>query len=302
MSAVSRIHSLEKKYSMEDFYKQIGRSRQAYLQQRKRNESNFRLEEHLIRLVKQMREDHPRMGSRTMYHTLKELGFWIPIGITNFEELLSSSELTVGTAKSRSPRTSDGLGKRNYPNLTNGLIINSINQLLVGDITYFWVGNRWCYIFVLKDVYSQRVISMIPSEDMKATNALANLHELVELRGSSCLKGCIFHSDNGSQYESFLFTNELERLGMKISRSATCSQNGSSEQCNHIIKNMYLEHFGIRSYEDLVENCKRVQYLVNYERTIKQLGNISADKFESQITTLKPNQRPIKTMYDFSTK
>lgn len=152
---------------------------------------------------------------------------------------------------------------------------------------------------MLKDVYSQRVISMIPSENMKAENAVLNLNELIKLRGESCLQGCIFHSDNESQYEASIFKKELERLGMKISRSKTCSQNGSSEQCNHIIKNMYLEHCGIRSYKDLVENCKRVQYLLNYERTIKQLGDISADKFERQITTLKPNERPQKTMYDF---
>jgi len=300
LSAVSVIRSLVKNYSMEDLYKQIGKSRQSYEQQRKRNVANLKIEEQMIGLVKQMRQDHPRMGSRTMYHTLNELGFVVPLGITRFEQLVSRSKLTVGTAKSRSPRTSDGLGKRNYPNLTNGLSINNINQLIVGDITYFWVSSRWCYIFVLKDVYSQRVISMIPSEDMRAYHALANLNELVELRGEACLRDCIFHSDNGSQYESTMFTKELNRLDMQISRSAICSQNGSSEQCNHIIKNMYLEHFGIRSYEDLVQNCKRVQYLVNYERTIEQLGNISADKFEQQITVLNQNQRPIKTLYDFN--
>lgn len=285
---------------MEDFYKLIGRSRQSYEQQRKRNEANLKVEEHLISLVKQMRQDHPRMGSRTMYHTLDELGFKVPIGITRFEQLLSRSEMTVGTAKSRSPRTSDGLGKRNYRNLTNGLSINNINQLIVGDITYFWVASRWCYIFVLKDVYSQRVISMIPSENLKAHNALANLNELVALRGENSLKDCIFHSDNGSQYESAAFTKELDRLNMQISRSEICAQNGSIEQCNHIIKNMYLEHLGIRSYEDLVHNCKKVQHLINYERTIEQLGNISSDKFEQQIKLLNKKERPIKTMYDFT--
>lgn len=256
----------------------------------------------MIRIVKNKRIDHPKMGSRTLYHTIKESGIDIPIGINNFERLLSRSNLTVGIAKSRSPKTSDGLGKRSYSNLTNKMTLNNINQLIVGDITYFWVGNRWYYIFVLKDVYSQRVISMIPSKNMKAENVLANLKELKTLRGESCLKGCVFHSDNGSQYEATVFTNELKRLEMEISRSTTCKENGSCEQCNHIIKNMYLEHQGIQSFDDLVNSCKRVQYLVNYERTIKQLGNISADKFERQIALLTPNQRPKKTMWDFNHK
>jgi len=298
--AVLQIQRLEKSYSMEKLYKVIGKTRQAYIQHRKRKESTTRLEQQLISLVKQTRENHPRMGSRVMYHTLRELGCWVPYGVTKFEELLSKRDLTVGTAKSRSPRTSDGLGKRNYENLTNGLTINNINQLIVGDITYFRVGIEWCYIFVLKDVYSQRVISMIPSQDMKAVNALANLKELVSIRGESNLKGCIFHSDNGSQYDSLAFTTELNRLGIRISRSATCSQNGSSEQCNHIIKNMYLEHLGIRNYKDLVRSCKKVKHLLNTERTVHQLGNISVDKFEKQISALKSNQRPLKRLYDFS--
>ena len=285
---------------MESLYREIGKSRQSYLQQQKREARRKRAEKYLIRLVKQMREGHPRMGSRTMYYTLLGLGYWVPYGVTKFEELLSRSELTVGTAKSRSPKTSDGLGKRSYDNLTNGLSINDINQLLVADITYFRVVNEWCYIFVLKDVYSQRVVSMIPSRDMKASNALFNLKELVALRGESDLEGCILHSDNGSQYESLVFTGELRRLKMKISRSATCSQNGSVEQSNHIIKNMYLEHCGIRSFDDLQKYSGSVQYRLNNERAVKQLGYITVDKFEKQLTVLTPEQRVIKTMYDFS--
>ncbi|MBK9023482.1 MAG: hypothetical protein IPL69_05790 [Saprospiraceae bacterium] len=41
-----------------------------------------------------------------------------------------------------STKTSDGKGKKTYPNLTNGLVLNGINQLIVGDITYYMVDGK----------------------------------------------------------------------------------------------------------------------------------------------------------------
>ena len=85
MRAVLQIQRLEKSYSMEKLYKVIGKTRQAYIQHRKRNESTARIEQRVINLVKQTRESHPRMDSRVMYHTLMELGYWVPYGVTKFE-------------------------------------------------------------------------------------------------------------------------------------------------------------------------------------------------------------------------
>ena len=299
MSAVANIYSLEKRYSMERFYSVIGRTRQSYHKAIVSQSIKMQRDQDIIDQVLIFRTRHPRMGSRALYYTMIQAGIDLSIGVNTFEKLLSRRNLTVGTAKRSSPQTSDGLGRRNYPNMASGLVLNDINQLIAADITYFWVDFKWCYLFILKDVYSQRIISLVPSENMKASNAIQTLTDLKRLRGKEALKDCVHHSDNGSQYDDKRYKAILCKLNMKISRARSCEENGSLEQTNHIVKNMYLKHFGVTTFKELKAACKKVKYLMNEERAVKQLGNNKVSNFEKALHQIPLNERKHKTMHDF---
>jgi len=289
-----------KKYSLDELYKLIGRSRQQYHQQAKRNASQKVVSTSIISEVIKWRKKHSSMGGRVMYRSLEASGIDIPIGINKFEKLLSVNNLTANKVGKYGPKTSDGKGKRAYPNLTNNLIVNDINQLIVGDITFFWVENKWHYIFTLKDVYSQRILSLYPSKQMKAKDGIQCLLEFEKLRGRRKIKNTIHHTDNGSQYESLIYKKELKRLKLKISRSEICQQNGSAEQLNYIIKNMYLNKWNIRTFKELVEACKELKYINNHERAIKQLKYLTPVNYEKEIQNTPREKRISKKMHDFS--
>lgn len=291
--------SLEIKISMELLYKTIGKSRQDFHQTKKRQIKREYEVSAIIDLVKNWRINHPRMGSRILYYSMIEKGINFPVGVNKFEKILSENGLTVGRINRSGPYTSDGKGKGGHPNLTNGLVLTGINQLVVADITYQWVQSRWYYLFTLKDVYSQRLISLIPSTNMKAENVKQTLLELKTTRGKDSLEGCIHHSDNGSQYESKECLDTLSDLKMHVSRAEMCQQNGSAEQINHIIKNMYLKHMGIATFGDLEKACRRVKYLMNQERSISQLGNVTVANFEKSLQQIPQENRIKKRMYDF---
>lgn len=299
---VDKLISGERDYSMENFYEVVGGSRQNYHIRKERLVKRREREKRVLEEVGLWRQEHPRMGSRTMYYSMKRAGIALPLGVTAFEQLLSSKGLTVGSDKNRFPRTSDGKGKGRYTNLTNGLVLTDINQLVSTDITYFWVAQRWCYLFVLKDVYSQHLLALIPSQNMDGENAISMLNEMEKVRQASSLKGCILHSDNGSQFNGKEFLAKLEGLEMQVSRAYSCEENGSCEQMNHIIKNMYLRHFGIHTFEELVVACKKTRRLMNEKRSVKQLGYRTVEDFEQYIRLLEPNERPRKELYDFSEK
>ena len=285
---------------MERFYEVLGGSRQNFHQRMSRFRKKTEVERRIIEEVRLWRQDHPGMGSRTMYQSMKGAGIGVPIGVTAFENLMAKHGLTMGKMKRSFPQTSDGKGKGNYPNLTNGLVLDDINQLVSTDITYFWVTDRWCYLFVLKDVYSQNLLSLLPSRDMNGDNAVRILEELEKTRGPGDLEGCIHHSDNGSQFDSSKVLAHLQRLKMRVSRADSCEQNGSCEQMNHIVKNMYLRHFGIRNFDDLVTACRKTKRLMNEQRAVKQLGYRTVQAFEQYILRLDPGQRPKRELYDFS--
>lgn len=287
-------------YSMESLYRFLNTSRQWYAQYNLRQYDKITLEKNIVSHVKQWRKHHPKMGSRQMYFSLTNLGINLPVGINKFENIVSKYHLGAGTAKRFRPLTSDGKGKGNYPNLTNGLIINDINCLIVGDITYFDIKGKWFYIFTLKDVYSQYILSLIAADTLEELHAIAALKHVVNIRGTRAIKGCIHHSDNGSQYNGNSYKIQLSELEMKISRADSCQQNGSAEQLNHIIKNMYLNHWSISSFRELKQACKELQYLNNHQRVINQLGQRTPVDFENYIKTVSVDQRPKKQMYDFN--
>lgn len=293
---------MERNYSMEILYKHIGKTRQAIYSANQRFKKQQNTEKSLLSLVRYWRDSHPQMGARVLYHTLKNKGVAIPIGINAFENLLSKNGLQAQMLKRFVPLTSDGKGKSNYPNLTNGLVLNNVYQLIVADITYFWLCDRWAHLFVVKDVYSQRLLGLYPSWDMKAESAIKALNQALSTQPKERFVNCIHHSDNGSQYHSKRYRKLLDSYQIKISRAKSCKENGSCEQMHHIIKNMYLRHFAPNSMEALIKACQKVKRLLNNERAIAALGYKTVKDFESKISMMNPNKRPKKELYDFNQK
>lgn len=291
--------SRERPYSNEYLHSVLGTSRQSLWSSEKRFAASAVKVATVKALVVDWRVDHPGMGSREMYHGLKNKGTPAPVGINKFEDIVFSLGLLAGRPKTRRPRGSDGKGKKDHPNLASGLELVDINKLLVGDITYIDIGHKWHYIFTLKDVYSQRILALVPSQDMKAANVLACIKEAIKARGKKALRGCIFHTDNGSQYEAGEVLALIDDLGMVVSRAGDCQQNGSAEQLNNLVKNQYLEHWSPRTFLELEKACRKLMRVHNNERAIPQLGNISPVEFERRLASIPLDQRPIKKMHAF---
>ncbi len=157
---IANLQQRERTYSMEAIYTELNYSRQAFWKHNQKQSERLKEEEEIINQVLKWRKGHPRVGSRSLYYTMKNNGCELEIGVNKFERLLSSHGLTVGKIKSRIPKTSDGLGKGYYTNLANGMVLTDINQLIVGDITQYWLDGRWYYIFLLKDVSRKDVLGL----------------------------------------------------------------------------------------------------------------------------------------------
>lgn len=294
-------HTFNGQFTKQHMFDSLSISRQSFHQHKKVQHAKLVQENLLIALVLKWRIKHPRMGARALYKTIQNAGqgAQLTIGINKFEQLLSRYHLNVKKCKSFVPRTTDSKGSKYYPNLIDALKVNEINRVIVADITYYWLGKRWSYIFGFKDVYSQRILALIPSLNLEAENAVQGLKQIVRQRTKAALTNCIFHSDNGSQYEATTFIEQLNDLDMKISRAETCQQNGSAEQLNNLVKNMYLIPWQIHTFNQLKRACKKLMKLNNQERAIHQLGYRSPLQFEQWIQTIPADQRPIKKLFKF---
>jgi transposase InsO family protein len=82
---------------------------------------------------------------------------------------------------------------------------------------YIWTHEGGLYLAVVLDLYSRRVIGWAVSNRMKKELAIRALDMAVALRKPP--KGCIHHSDRGSQYCSHKYQKRLHQYGFEISMS-----------------------------------------------------------------------------------
>ena len=94
----------------------------------------------------------------------------------------------------------------------------AINQVWASDITYVRVSARFCYICVVMDLFSRKILAYKVSTRIDTKLVLDTFRDAYSKRG--CPTGVMFHSDQGSQYTSLDFRKELDRVNFVQSFSA----------------------------------------------------------------------------------
>ena len=86
------------------------------------------------------------------------------------------------------------------------------NQVWVADITYIAIAAGFVYMAAILDAWSRRVVRYAISRSIDARLAVAALKAAIRARRPP--KGCIHHSDRGSQYASEVYRGLLTDHGL----------------------------------------------------------------------------------------
>jgi len=107
------------------------------------------------------------------------------------------------------------------------------------DITYIRTVNGFCYLALITDVYSRKIVGFDVSNTLELTGSLRALK--LALRRSSNIEGIIHHSDRGVQYCSNQYVNELKKKNIRISMTEEkhCYENAIAERVNCILKDEF---------------------------------------------------------------
>ena len=123
------------------------------------------------------------------------------------------------------------------PNMLNrDFAAGQPNQKWAGDISNIWTREGWLYLAVILDLHPRRVVGWAVSNRMKRNLAIRALRMAIAFRSPP--KGCIHHTDRGSQ---FCFHNNqkiLRQHGFKASMSGkgNCYDNAAVETFFKTIK------------------------------------------------------------------
>lgn len=272
--------------SMRPFYKLYDMTRQGYHQGLKRSEDEQALMDILREEIYSYRCNKDRLaGSRSLFYNLS-IKERYSIGITKFEQLLSRYDLSLQPLRIRVVTTQSCRQSWNYKNLINGLVLNGLNQLVVGDITYISLGKDRYYLFCLTDVFTMRIVGHSISNRMRKEEAIVCLDMFIKLRKRKNLQGCIHHTDGGGQYFSGKYLTKLgSELSVSVARS--CLENGLAEQKNGFIKHHLIPTMNLNSSKSISSEMSRVIDFYNSERKQAVLGWRSPIEFEKHLMTTK---------------
>jgi hypothetical protein len=98
-----------------------------------------------------------------------------------------------------------------FPDRARDLVVDGPNQLWVADITYIAITAGFVYLAAILDAWSRRVVGYAISRSIDARLAAAALKAAIRVRRPP--KGCVHHSDRGSQGEFKRSSQHLDEGG-----------------------------------------------------------------------------------------
>ncbi len=163
----------------------------------------------LMRRIDELYLASPFYGSRRMVAVLRREGL-----VVNRKRVRRLMRLMGLEAIYQKPNTSQGHPDHKvYPYLLRGLSIERANQVWCADITYIPMARGFVYLVALMDWFSRRVLSWRLSITMEADFCVEAVQEALAAHG----RPEIFNTDQGVQFTSAGFVDELEAAGVRIS-------------------------------------------------------------------------------------
>jgi putative transposase len=94
------------------------------------------------------------------------------------------------------------------------------DELWLADFTYIRTWEGWAYLAVVLDVYTRRIVGWQLAPHMRQS-LVTDAFEMALSARQEHEDGLIAHSDNGSQYTSYEYTERLVAAGIAPSRGRT---------------------------------------------------------------------------------
>lgn len=252
-------------------------SRQAFYKNRTNLASKQLEEEIIIQLVKNLRKKLPRIGGRKLYKLLKDDLTNLPskLGRDKFFDLLRENGLLIEPIKQYVVTTNSHHRFRIYSNLIKELKIEAPNKLWVADITYIRLERGFCYLFLVTDVYSRKIVGYHLSESLSTDGAVAAIK--IALKDIITTEGLIHHSDRGFQYCSDGYVDLLKRSGIKISmgESGNPYDNAIAERVNGILKTEFYLNATFRNFQIALKAVEEVISFYNNLRPHMSIGYLT---------------------------
>ena len=237
----------------------FGRHRQAWYRATLTKERQDKQELLILEKVRCIRKELPRMGTEKLHVCLKHFyrDHHIKMGRDRLNRILKTAGLLVPKHSRRVRTTHSRHRFRKYANLIKGLQPTRANELWVSDITYISVGGYFCYLSLVTDAYSRKIVGWNLGRTLEAKGPIAAVNMAIKQRKNP-KETLIHHSDRGIQYCSHAYVEILEENQIQISMTEGESyENAIAERVNGMLKNEVFMTQGFPNFELALAEVQR---------------------------------------------
>ena len=197
----------------------------------------------------------PRIGSKKLYYLLGEDLKTLKIGRDKFIDILRANHLLIVPKRSYHITTNSHHRFRKYKNQLLDLQINKPEQVWVSDITYIGKREKPCYLSLITDAYSKKIVGYNVADNLNTQSSLVALKLAIKQRKNKGIP-LIHHSDRGLQYcaneyQKLLSNNDIQP---SMTQNSDPYENAVAERINGILK----QEFSIDKYNKDLPIMKQI--------------------------------------------
>lgn len=195
-------------------------------------------------LVDRERKQLPRLGTRKVYHLIKDdiKKCGLKFGRDKLFDLMQYYDLQIKPRRRYTQTTMSKHWLRKWPNIIKGKTVQRPDEVWVSDITYIKTEEGNCYLNMITDAYSRKIMGYVVDDNMETENMIKAL-KMATAQRKDQLISTIHHSDRGVQYCSSDYALMITKNNMKLSMTENGDpyENALAERMNRTIK----EEFGM---------------------------------------------------------
>jgi len=241
---------------------------------------------HVLEMVRTERKEQPRVGGGKLHVALQPSfkASGLKIGRDSLFDILREHDMLIRRKKATCRTTYSHHRFYTYKNLVKDMEVTRPNQVWVSDITYVRTVSGFCYLALITDMYSRKIVGYDLSDSLELAGCLRALQKALKVaRPATRL---VHHSDRGIQYCSNQYVDELKKNGIEISMTEEnhCYENAIAERVNGILKDefyldqcFYTTGHACNAAKNAIEiyNSKRLHLSLGYKTPNMVFENVA---------------------------